>query len=231
MSEVCILIFPIAAFYRKHNGLRHLVTAGSGQGVNLVGGSLSDMNLAAITTALNVNFTTATQAFMTWERTYHRNNPVSDPWQYKAHKDQHGMSNRKDEDSPCEAENTSDHTSVEANPEAAWDQPLSHTNRCNWKGSSDAKDCNQDNAKHEDRALSCREFSQVAVSLDFPVRHFDPVLVEAHCPGFSVLSLLEFLSASETYRFDGWAVAILEPVGTEEVAVASVLSLDPQPQM
>ncbi|OGE53288.1 hypothetical protein PENARI_c008G06353 [Penicillium arizonense] len=70
-----------------------------------------------------------------------------------------------------------------------------------------------------------------AVSLDFPVRRFDPVLVEAHGPGFSVLSLLEFLSASETYHFDGWAVAILEPVGTEEAAVASVLSLDPHRQM
>jgi hypothetical protein len=62
----------------------------------------------------------------------HRNSPGSDPWQCKAHKDPHGKSHHKDGDSPCEAENMFDRTSVEADREAAWDQLLSHTNRCSW---------------------------------------------------------------------------------------------------
>ncbi|OQD86550.1 hypothetical protein PENANT_c007G02091 [Penicillium antarcticum] len=68
------------------------------------------------------------------------------------------------------------------------------------------------------------------VSLDFPARPFDSVPVGAHYPGFSVLSLPYFLSAGETYHFDDWAVAMLEPVAKKEAAVASVLSLDLHPQ-
>ncbi|OQD86739.1 hypothetical protein PENANT_c007G04194 [Penicillium antarcticum] len=49
----------------------------------------------------------------------HRNSAVSGPWQCRADKDQHDKLNRKDEDSPCEVENMSDHKSVEADQEAA----------------------------------------------------------------------------------------------------------------
>jgi hypothetical protein len=80
----------------------------------------------------------------------HRNNPASVPWQYKAHTDQHDKSYHKDEDSPYEASSKSDHKSVEADQEVVLDPLPSHTNKSNSKGSFDAKDYNQDNARREE---------------------------------------------------------------------------------